>query len=56
MVSKAKKGSKRGRVEVGKLKLNRETMKDLSTNRKKQIKGGVAAKCACYDPLTSRKG
>ncbi len=40
MVTKSKKtGAKKGTVKVGKLKLNRETVKDLSTEEKKQIKG-----------------
>ncbi len=56
MVTKSKMGLKKGRVQVGKLKFNKETMKDLSSSKKKQIKGGAAAKCACYDPLTSRRG
>jgi len=56
MVSKSRKGTKRSQVEVGKVKLNKDTMKDLTASKKKQIKGGVAAKCACYDPLTSRRG
>ena len=31
---------KKGRVKVGKLKLNKETVKDLTDSEKKQIKGG----------------
>ena len=43
MVTKSKKSSiaKRGRVKVGKLKLNKETVKDLTGKEKKQIKAGV---------------
>lgn len=41
MVSK-KTGAKKGRVKVGKLKLNRETVKNLTSEEKKQIKGKAA--------------
>ena len=43
MVSKSKKpstGSKKGRVKVGKLELNKETVKDLTSGEKKGVKGG----------------
>ncbi len=41
MVTRSKKaGAKKGRVKVGKLKLNKETVKDLSGDRQKKIKGG----------------
>ncbi|MGH9944668.1 MAG: hypothetical protein ACRD9R_20160 [Pyrinomonadaceae bacterium] len=30
-----------GQVKVGKLKLNKETLKDLSTEEAKQVKGGA---------------
>jgi hypothetical protein len=44
MVTKSKKtGAKKGTVQVGKLKLNRETVKDLSTEEKKRIKGKQAS-------------
>ena len=58
MVAKSKKtGAAKGKVKVGKLNLEKETLKDLTTSKKRQIKGGIiAAKCACYDPLTSRRG
>ncbi len=43
MVTKSQKsGAKKGKVKVGSLKLNRETVKDLSTAEKKGIKGKVA--------------
>jgi natural product precursor len=35
------KAAKRGRVKVGKLKLNKETVKDLSEREVKAIKGGM---------------
>ena len=45
MVTKKKstgeKEAKRGRVMVGKLKLNKETVMDLSPGEKKRIKGGL---------------
>lgn len=43
MVTKSKKtGAKKGTVKVGKLKLNRETVKNLTTEEKKKIKGKLA--------------
>jgi hypothetical protein len=43
MVTKSKKtGAKKGRVKVGRLKLNKETVKDLIGSEGKKIKGGVA--------------
>jgi hypothetical protein len=43
MVAKTKtKGSqKKGKVKVGKLILNKETVKDLTTRERKRIKGGI---------------
>ena len=42
MVTKSKKtGTKKGRVKVGKLKLNKETVKDLTGGEGKRIKGGL---------------
>jgi hypothetical protein len=49
MVTKSKKASaqesareeQKGRVKVGKLKLNRETVKDLTGGKQKQIRGLV---------------
>ena len=40
MVAKNKTGEKRGKVEVGKLKLKKETVKDLTSSQQKEIKGG----------------
>jgi hypothetical protein len=40
MVTKNKTGEKRGKVKVGKLKLNKETVKDLTGGEQKQLKGG----------------
>ena len=54
MVTKSKKtGSAKRKVKVGRLKLAKETVKDLTSSKKRQIKGGVAARCACADPPTS---
>jgi hypothetical protein len=39
--------SKEGRVEIGKLKLNRETVKDLTTGEAKDVKGGFAGSGTC---------
>ena len=36
---------KNGRVKVGKLKLNRETVKYFTGAEQKEIKGGVAQTC-----------
>ena len=38
------KSQSKGRVKVGKLNLNKETVKDLTANEQKQLKGGVAAR------------
>ena len=40
MVTKTKAGQKRGKVKVGKLKLNKETVKDLSAEEQKKVEGG----------------
>lgn len=39
MVTKRKAGQKQRRVKVGKLKLNKETVKDLSKQEARAIKG-----------------
>ena len=39
--STSEKEVKKGRVKVGKLKFNKETVKDLVGNERKQIKGGL---------------
>ena len=46
MVSKKKNTTekeKRGRVQVGKLGLSKETIKDLSPKEKSRVKGGATA-------------
>ncbi len=41
MVTIAKNtGAKKGKVKVGQLKLNKDTVKDLTSSEKKLIKGG----------------
>jgi len=44
MVSKTNKGQKESKVKVGKLKLNKTTVKALTSNQEKQIKGGLRRK------------
>jgi hypothetical protein len=34
------KSSKKGKVKVGKLRLNKETVKDLTAAERKRVKGG----------------
>ena len=41
MVTKNKTDEKKGKVKVGKLKVNKETVKDLSPSDRKQIRGGI---------------
>ena len=41
MVTKKTKGEKKGRVKVGKLKLNKEAVKALTSEEKKRVKGGI---------------
>ena len=58
MVTKKKstqeKEKKRGRIQVGKLSLNRETIKDLSPEEKSRIKGGAADRTQPYDECIVR--
>ena len=41
MVTKKKRGQKRGKVKVGKLIVNKETFKDLTPSQTKGIQGGA---------------
>jgi hypothetical protein len=41
MVIKRKTGEKKGKVKVGKLKLKKETVKDLTGDEQKRVKGGL---------------
>ena len=50
MVTKSKTkttDAKKTRVKVGKLKLNKETVKDLNGGQQKQIQGGVGKTNQC---------
>jgi hypothetical protein len=47
MVTKSKAGQKKGRVKVGKLKLNKETVKDLTVREKKEIRGASTVWGTC---------
>jgi hypothetical protein len=38
----SKQTEKKGRVKVGKLKLNKETVRDLTTSESKAVRGGQA--------------
>jgi hypothetical protein len=42
--SASTKEAKKGRVKVGKLKLNKETVKNLTDKDQRQLKGGVRAR------------
>ena len=46
--SKRKTGEKKGKVKVGKLNLNKERVKELSTGERKEIRGGI------LDPIAMR--
>ncbi len=48
MVTK-KKSTKKSRVKVGKLKLNKETVKDLSRGEATKVKGGFGYRCSKLD-------
>jgi hypothetical protein len=47
----------KGKVKVGNLRLNKETVKDLTDSESKQIKGGAIAISAarCSDPCPATK-
>ena len=48
MITKSKNtGEKKGKIEVGKLKLEKQTVKDLTAGEKKQVKGGVKRAYSC---------
>jgi len=48
MVTK-KKSTKKGRVQVGKLKVNKETVKDLTRGEAGKVKGGFGIQCSKFD-------
>lgn len=50
MVTKSKKATgakeqKKGRIQVGRLKLNKETIKDVTPEEARRIKGGATNTC-----------
>ena len=52
MVTKSPKQNKKGRtgrVKVGKLQLNKETVKNLTTSKAKGIRGGAVRAPECSD-------
>ena len=54
MVTKTKTGEKKGKVKVGKLKVNKETVKELSGIEEKQVKGarGPISISSCWCTAT----
>jgi hypothetical protein len=51
MVTKSKnQTAKKSRVKVGKLKLNKERVKDLSGGEKRGVKGGLRATQETFKP------
>ncbi len=40
--TKTKASQKKNKVKIGKLKLNKETVKELTGGQKKQLRGGAA--------------
>ena len=41
MVTRTKAGEKKSKVNVGKLKVNKETIKNLTGDQKKKVRGGA---------------
>ena len=56
MVAKRKRGQKAGKVRIGKLKLDKETIKDLTPSQGKMVKGGVAGLAVKRDQTFSCNG
>jgi len=48
MTTKKETGEKKGKVKVGKLNLNKETVKELTSSQAKRVQGGVGTKCVSY--------
>ena len=44
MVTKNRTSEKKGKVNVGKLKVNKETVRNLTGDEKKRVKGGIVGK------------
>ena len=58
MVTKSKRQESKGRVDVGKLKLGRETVKDLTKGQARGVKGGLSPQAStvyCNIVLPSQK-
>jgi|GEM_PF-3763204 len=53
MVSKKKEHASKGRVKVNKLKLNKETVQDLSGDEANRIKGGGLKGCGTDTDLNA---
>jgi hypothetical protein len=53
MVTKSKAGQKKASVKVGKLKVNKDTVKNLSVDERRKIKGGQLCKASVgtLDPV-----
>ena len=53
MVTKSKAGQKKGSVKVGKLKVNKDTVKNLTVDERRKIKGGRLCKASVgtFDPI-----
>jgi hypothetical protein len=51
MVAKKSSGKRSSRVKVGKLKLTKETVKDLTKTEAKKIKGGGTRKTCARDAI-----
>jgi len=49
-VKKTKTTQKKGKVKVGKLVLNKESVKDLSGSERRRIKGGIIGLMMIDDP------
>ncbi|HEV2764436.1 MAG TPA: class I lanthipeptide [Pyrinomonadaceae bacterium] len=45
------KSEKKGRVKLGKLELNKETVKDLTGDEQRKIKGGMSRAAAAHGGL-----
>ena len=54
MVTKKGKDKTMGKVKVGKLNLNKETVKDLTGGEEKRIKGGLIKLTALCVPTTRK--
>lgn len=53
---KEQTSAKKGRVKVPKLRLNKETVKDLTDSETKKVKGGFVISDACKTDIRAVKG